>query len=128
MTEHASDDCRMVHLEWDRSHERFTAIVRAASEHGVIVSELGDFSPIEGLRWIRRDEIISLEDVAVDAPERLLPEHRQQLERTVDPTLTRLDALLAHLAEGDEPLALYTSGRAPPSCWSAGIPSSRTDV
>ena len=108
MVEEANVECRMAELEWDRSHDRFTAIVRAATDHGVVVSELSDLSPLEGLRWIRRDDIVSLEDVTADAPERLLAELRGDLRWTVDPTLTALDSLLAHLQERDESIAVYT--------------------
>ena len=69
--------CRVVTLEWDRGHESLDAVVRAESEHGVIVTEVIDFASAPGLRWIRRDEILQMEDYNPDLAVVRLVKHNQ---------------------------------------------------
>jgi len=99
--------CRVVELEWDRSHESFTAIVRAESQSGIIISQIHDLSTVRGLRWIRADEIVSLEDVTPEDPARRLADRRGELTVRVDDGLTELGSLLELLSGLATPLAIY---------------------
>jgi hypothetical protein len=92
---------RLVHLEWDRTHEEFDAIVRAESDDGVIVTEIHDFVPRRGWKWIPDDEVISIDDVPASAALVRLFELRPLVPEPIDPALTSLPALLRHLADGN---------------------------
>ena len=98
----------MVDLEWDRSHETITAIVRAETPEGVIVSEIVDLSAVPGFRWIRANEIVSVEDVAPDAPVSRLADRRGDRSHGLEPRLTELRELLRLLEDSVVPVAIYT--------------------
>lgn len=59
---------RFVHLEWDRSHESFDAIVVAQGISGMIARQVHDYVPLEGYKWIRSDEIVDIEFLDHDHP------------------------------------------------------------
>ena len=99
--------CRVVTLEWDRGHESLDAIVRAESEHGVIVTEVIDFASEPGLRWIRRDEILQMEDYNPDLAVVRLADLRGTRVETVDVSLTELPALLQSLEHTDGLVCVY---------------------
>jgi len=101
--------CRMVDLEWDRGHETFTAIVRAETSTGLVVTEVLDLSALPGFRWIRADEVISIEDRPHTAPEVRLANLRGIRSDQVDAGLTDLRALLAHLQETGGLIAIFTT-------------------
>jgi hypothetical protein len=108
MSEQPFEPCRIVDLEWDRAHDSFTAIVRAESSAGFVVSEVHDLSPLDGLRWIRADEVVSVEDVAHDSPIVRLADHRGSRTQRLDTALTELGALLDSLCGTAGPIAVYT--------------------
>lgn len=99
--------CRVVTLEWDRGHESLDAVVRAESEHGVIVTEVIDFASASGLRWIRREEILQMEDYNPDLAVVRLADLRGTRVETVDPSLTELPVLLQHLQRTDQLVGVY---------------------
>jgi hypothetical protein len=59
---------RYVHLEWDRAHESFDAIVLAQSTSGLIAGRVHDYVPLDGYKWIRSDEIVDIEVLGHDHP------------------------------------------------------------
>jgi hypothetical protein len=59
---------RHVHLEWDRSHESFDAIVVAQSASGMVAKQVHDYVPLDGYKWIRSDEIVDIELLDSDHP------------------------------------------------------------
>lgn len=63
-------------LEWDRGHERLTAVVEAESRLGLVVAEVVDLVEAPGRRWIRADEVVDIEDLALDDPAVRLAELR----------------------------------------------------
>ena len=91
--------CRVVELEWDRGHDKFEAIVRARTDAGIVVTQLHDLVALEGLTWIRGDELLDVDDLDDDRPEVRLANLRGARTHAVDPSLTELPALLAHLAD-----------------------------
>lgn len=99
----------MVDLEWDRGHEIFTAIVRAETSTGLIVTEVLELSALPGFRWIRADEVISIEDRPHTAPDVRLANQRRNRRDQVDAGLTDLRALRAHLKETGSLIAIYTT-------------------
>jgi hypothetical protein len=99
--------CRVVNIEWDRGHERFDAIVRAESDAGIVVTEIHDIAPLPGLSWIRRNEVIEIDDLADDAGEVRLADIRGELVETVEVALTAVEALLVHLAATEPLIGLY---------------------
>jgi len=107
MSDDAPEPCRVVALEWDRSHEGFIAVVRAESASGVIVSQVHDLSILGGLRWIRADEVVSMEDVPNDSPVVRLADHRGARTMRVDASLTELVSLLDLLTGLATPIAVY---------------------
>ena len=76
----------------------FTAIVRAEGTTGIVVTQLHDFRALDGLRWIRADEITSLDDLEADDPDVRIAELRGWRTEHTDIELTELSAFLAHLA------------------------------
>lgn len=103
----ATDPCRVVAVEWDRSHDSFIAVVRAESSFGVIASQVDDLSLSGGLRWIRADEIVSMEDLPSDSPVVRLADYRRERSTRVDVSLTRLDSLFDSLATEASLVAVY---------------------
>jgi len=99
--------CRVVNIEWDRGHERFDAIVRAESDSGIVVTEIRDIAPLPGLSWIRRNEVIEIDDLADDAGEVRLADIRGELVGTVEVALTAVEPLLVHLAATEPLIGLY---------------------
>jgi len=91
--------CRVVELEWDRGHDAFAAIVRARTDAGIIVTKVHDLVAVDGLTWIRGDELLDVDDLDDDQPEVRLANLRGSRIATVDPGLTELPALLAHLTD-----------------------------
>lgn len=98
---------RVVDVEWDRSHESFTAVMRAESESGVIVSLVSELSVLSGLRWIRGSEIVSVEEEPLDSPVVRLASHRGDLAIGVDTSLTDLETLLGLLTGLALPIGVY---------------------
>jgi hypothetical protein len=91
------DLCPIVQLEWDRGHDRFTAIVRAESGAGVIVARMHDLRVLPGLMWIPADEVLALDDLDEDVAERRVADLRGDRRLPIDPQLTVLPSLLRHL-------------------------------
>jgi hypothetical protein len=91
--------CRVVKLEWDRGHDKLEAIVRAETDAGIIVTEVDDLVALEGLTWIRGDELLDVDDLDDDNATVRLANLRGSRTERVDPDLTELPALLAHLAD-----------------------------
>jgi hypothetical protein len=59
---------QFVHLEWDRGHESFDAIVVAQAPAGMIARQVHDYVPIDGYKWIRSDEVVDIEFLDDDHP------------------------------------------------------------
>jgi hypothetical protein len=100
-------ETRLVHLEWDRTHEEFDAVVRAESDDGVIVTELLDFVPRRGWKWIPSDEIVTIDDLAPDSAQARLAQLRSFPAEPLDAALTSLPALVDFLVDGHSLVALW---------------------
>lgn len=59
---------RYVHLEWDRAHESFDAIVVVRGASAIITKQVHDYVPLDGYKWIRADEIGHIEFLDHDHP------------------------------------------------------------
>ena len=116
MSEASPGECRIVSLEWDRGHESLTAIVRAESPSGLVLTEVDDLTELPGRRWIRADEVIELEDLAADDPARRLAERHGSLVDATDAEPADLEALLDHLQESSAPVAVYSSRTGSDEC------------
>jgi hypothetical protein len=99
--------CRVVNIEWDRGHERFYAILRAESPDGVIFTEIVDITTVPRLSWIRRNEVLEIDDLDEDAGAVRLAEVRGERAETVDRSLTAVGPLLVHLASTEPLVAIY---------------------
>jgi hypothetical protein len=96
-----------VHLEWDRGHEGFDAAIRSDTEHGLIVTEFLDLVLRTGMKWIRRAEVVELEDLpATSAQARLMALRSVGIE-PVDDRLTELPKLIEHLAGCGDLVAVF---------------------
>ena len=97
----------LVTLEWDRGHESIEAIVRARSDTGIVVTELHDLEPRQGLKWIRHDEVLLLESLPPDgAPSRLADVQGTRAMRA-DEQLTDLPVLIAAMQDAGLLIAVY---------------------
>ena len=92
------------------------AIVRAASPSGVVVSEVHDLCVLAGRRWIRADEIVDIDDLQPDDPNRRLAVLRGSLahDATTDPTDLRW--LLHLLQDRGELVGVYTARTGSDEC------------
>jgi hypothetical protein len=99
--------CRVVTVEWDRGHERLDAILRAESPDGVILTEIVDIATVPGLSWIRRNEVLEIDDLEDDAGAVRLAGVRGERAATVDLSLTAVGPLLVHLAATEPLVAIY---------------------
>jgi hypothetical protein len=59
---------RFVHLEWDRGHDSFDAIVVAVGASGMSARQVHDCVPLEGYKWIRSDEVVEIDLLDDDHP------------------------------------------------------------
>jgi ribosomal protein S18 acetylase RimI-like enzyme len=106
----SAEPCRVVHLDWDRRHESFDAIVRAESDEGVIVTQLFDLSSEAGFKWIRGDEILELNDLDADDPKVRLADLRGTRVDRLDSGLAAIAPLVAHLADRGSLVFVQTRG------------------
>lgn len=60
--------CPIVRLEWDRGHETLDAIVRARSDSGIVITELRDCNPLNGMQWIDAAKLLYVDDLDEDDP------------------------------------------------------------
>lgn len=100
---------RIVSLEWDRAHETMTAIVRAESSSGIVISAIHDLTETPGLRWIRANELVDVQDLEPDHPALRLAKLRRSLTRHTTAEPTDLESLLRRLQDATGPIAVYTT-------------------
>jgi hypothetical protein len=109
-------ESRIVSLDWDRGHESLTAIVRAESPSGVVLTEVDDLAELPGRRWIRADEVVELEDLEPDDPARRVAELRGSLLDGTVAEPTDIEALLGHLQDTSALVAVYSSRTGSDEC------------
>ena len=102
-----SELCRLVHLEWDRGHDEFDALVRAETAAGIVVTQLDDYATVEGLRWIRADEITSIEDLEDEHPMARFAKLRGWRRSVVAEAPTELPDLLHYLSHNASLVGVY---------------------
>lgn len=112
----AAEPCRVVDLEWDRGHESLTAIVRAESTTGVIVTVVHDLGSLPGHKWIRADELVSNEDLDGQSAVVRLAQLRGELTERVDCKLTNVVELLVSIHTVGSLLALYSERTGSEEC------------
>jgi hypothetical protein len=92
----------MVRVEWDRGHDVFTGIVRAADDAGIILTPIHDNVPLAGLRWIDDRELLRVVELRPDDPAVRLADLTDARVWAVERSLTDLRVLLASLQhDGD---------------------------
>ena len=101
----------MVHVEWDRAHDEFDAIVHAESDEGVIVSRVHDIVPLRGFKWLPRNEIVSIEPLEADSTPMRLAALRGTAPASLDTGLTHLSNLLAHLKASSDLVGVFRAER-----------------
>lgn len=103
------EPCPVVHLEWDRGHESFDAIVRIESVESMIVTVVHDLWPLAGCKWIRADEVVSAEPLAPDSVAVRVLDHLGVRMFGVDPALSDLRRLFMQAADTATLLGIYSS-------------------
>ena len=93
------DLCPLVLAEWDRGHATTTGIVRAHTAAGLILTEIDDLSAQAGLVWISGNELLEVDNLDDDDMFVRIATLRGERQGTVDPDLTWVDSLVAHLAD-----------------------------
>lgn len=101
----------MVHIEWDRAHEEFDALVHAESDEGVILSRVHELVPLRGFKWLPSDEIVSIEPLEADSAPMRLAVLRGSAPASVDAELTHLSNLLDHLKGSSELVGVFRAER-----------------
>ncbi len=96
-----------MHVEWDRGHEEFDALIRAESGDGIIVSEFHDHSVRAGWKWIPTSEIVSIEPLPDSSPVVRIARIRSYPDLPIEVEFTRLEELLAYLASSAEIVGVF---------------------
>lgn len=107
LLEPRADPCPVVHIEWDRGHDAFDALIRATSDEAVIVTLVEDYWPLAGCRWIRANEIVSCDDHEAESPVVRVLDHLGVRTFGVSVELLSLRHLLAHPTFSSAPVQVY---------------------
>jgi len=103
-----TEPCDVIHIDWDRGHDDFDAIVRLDGIEGLVLSRIHDYWPQAGCIWMRRSEILTIDSLDCDGPEVRVLDRLGVRLLAVDPELESLHAVVQHAAQTPAPVAVYS--------------------
>lgn len=98
----------VAHIEWDRGHDEFDAVVYLDEADALVVARTHDYWPQAGFLWIRRSEVLSLDPLDEAEPAMRVLEQLGVRRLAVDPAIADLKTLLLEASDPPVPIAVFS--------------------